>query len=98
MLDIAPSPSSQAAVRRRVQAGLGMFLAGTVALFAGVLAQMDGTAHGPAAALADRFPGWPTWFVPESPAGYTVASMMVCWGVWALGSGLRMARERAAAR
>ena len=80
-------------VRRQVQAGLWSFFAGAVALLCGLLAQVA-TPQAPAAAtLADRFPDWPTWFVPESAAGYTTALMMVCWGVWALGRGLRVARE-----
>lgn len=36
----------------------------------------------------------PTWFVPESPAGYTVATLMVCWGIWAMGAGLQGACGR----
>ncbi|TFZ05132.1 hypothetical protein EZ313_00155 [Ramlibacter henchirensis] len=92
MLDIASLVALQAA-RRRVQAGLWSFFAGAVALLLGVLANMD--AKGSAADLADRFPHWPTWVVPESPAGYTAAALLVCWGVWALGSGLRLAREGA---
>ena len=85
----APVP---VAARRRVQAGLWMFFAGAVGLFLGMLAQL-GDPRAIPQALADRFPSLPTWFVPESPAGYTAAALMVCWGVWALGSGLRLARE-----
>lgn len=85
------------AARRRVQAGLWMFFAGAVGL---LLAAMARIAEKPASAglLADRFPSWPTWFVPETAAGYTAAVMLVCWGVWAMGSGLRLAREGARAR
>ena len=80
------------AARRRVQAGLWMFFAGAIGLLLGTLAQL-GDGRSVPAALADRFPAWPTWFVPESPAGYTAAVLMVSWGVWALGSGLRLARQ-----
>jgi hypothetical protein len=80
------------AVRRQVQAGLWMFFAGAGALLCALLAQV-GAPRSAAATLADRFPDWPTWFVPESAAGYTTALLMVCWGVWALGRGLRSARE-----
>ena len=85
------SPVSPTA-RRSVQAGLWMFFAGTLLLLSSLLAQV-GAAGSTAATLADRFPDWPTWFVPESAAGYTMALMMVCWGVWSLGRGLQLARE-----
>jgi hypothetical protein len=92
-------PATAPAVRRQVQAGLWTFFAGALALFFGLVGQLQLQAQQSAAAtLADRFPDWPTWFVPESPAGYTAALMMVCWGVWSLGRGLRLAREGAAAR
>jgi hypothetical protein len=81
--------------RRLVQAGFAMFLAGGAAMFLALLARLGAGDLGP---LAERFPQLPTWFVPESPAGYTVAAMMVCWGVWAMGSGLRLAREAGTAR
>ena len=90
------SPVSPAA-RRSVQAGLWMFFAGTILLLSSLLAQV-GAAGSTPATLADRFPGWPTWFVPESAAGYTVALMMVCWGVWSLGRGLQLAREASGRR
>jgi hypothetical protein len=92
MLDNTTTSPLRPAVRRQVQAGLWMFFAGAVALLCGLLAQV-GAPPSAAATLADRFPDWPTWFVPESPAGYTTALMMVCWGVWALGRALRLARE-----
>ena len=90
MLDTESSATALPSVRRRVQAGLWMFFAGAIGLFAGLLAQLDAQRS-----LAERFPDWPTWFVPESPAGFTAAALMVCWGVWALGDALRLARERA---
>ena len=77
--------------RRLVQGGLAMFFSGGFGLLLGGLAQLAPDGSRPAL-LADRFPGWPTWWVPESPAGYTAAAMLVCWGVWSLGSGLRLAR------
>lgn len=92
MLDRTTTSPLRPAVRRQVQAGLWMFFAGAIALLAGLLAQA-GAPRSTAATLADRFPDWPTWFVPESAAGYTTALMMVCWGVWALGRALRIARE-----
>ena len=78
---------------RLVRLGLWSFFAGTGALLCAILAQLFAD---PAAAqdLAQRFPEVPTWFVPESPAGYTAATLMVCWGVWALGAGIQRASER----
>lgn len=97
MLDnTATSPVSPAA-RRSVQAGLWMFFAGATLLLISLLGQLA-AAGSSAATLADRFPGWPTWFVPESAAGYTTALMMVCWGVWSLGRGLQLAREASGRR
>ena len=81
--------------RRLVQAGFSMFLAGACGMFLAVLAQLGGDGMG---ALAARYPDLPTWFVPEGPAGYTTAALMVCWGVWAMGSGLRLAREAGTGR
>jgi hypothetical protein len=81
--------------RRLVQAGFAMFLAGGAVMFLAMLARLGGD---DVAALALRYPDLPTWFVPESAGGYTAAAMMVCWGVWAMGSGLRLAREAGAAR
>ena len=78
------------APRRLVQGGLSMFFAGGAALLAGLVAQVVDAQAG--VALAQRFPEMPTWFVPEGPAGYTLAASLVCWGVWAMGSGLRLAR------
>jgi len=89
--------SDFSAARRQVQAGLWMFFAGAIGLLFGMVGQLQ-TQASAAATLADRFPHWPTWFVPESPVGYTAALLMVCWGVWSLGRGLRLAREGAAAR
>lgn len=76
---------------RLVKAGLTMFFAGAGALLCAAIAQLAA----PQAAgeeLAARFPSLPTWFVPESPLGYTAACLLVCWGVWAMGAGLRQAR------
>lgn len=81
--------------RRLVQAGLAMFFTGGVALFLALLAGLGGSQM---VALGERYPDLPTWLVPESPAGYTAACMMVCWGVWAMASGLRLAREARPAR
>lgn len=82
------------AARRRVQAGLWMFFAGAAGLLLAAIAQLGADPAHPAA-LVDRFPAWPTWFVPESAAGYTAAVLLVCWGVWSLGAGLRLARDGA---
>ncbi|MGZ5179052.1 MAG: hypothetical protein ACXWC2_01150, partial [Ramlibacter sp.] len=60
------------APRRLVQGGLSMFFAGSAALLLGLLAQA-GDAQA-SVALAQRFPEVPTWFVPESPVGYTLAA------------------------
>lgn len=85
-----PFPATVPAARRHVQAGLWMFFAGAVGLLSGLLAQVQAAAAAP---LADLYPGWPTWIVPETATGYTAALMMVCWGVYSLGRGLRLARE-----
>ncbi len=97
MLDNATTSPVSPAARRSVQAGLWMFFAGAALLLCALLAQV-GAAGSAAATLADRFPGWPTWFVPESAAGYTATLMMVCWGVWSLGRGLQLAREASGRR
>jgi len=76
---------------RLVRAGLWTFFAGAVALFCALLAQLGGPALA-ASPLAERFPDLPTWFVPETAAGYTTAFALVCFGVWAMGAGLRRAR------
>lgn len=78
--------SLPASPRRLVQAGLAAFLTGTVALLLALLAQLR---EDPTVLLADRYPDLPTWWVPEGPAGYAIATTMVCWGVWAMGSALR---------
>ena len=75
---------------RLVRSGLWMFFAGTGALFGSLLAQLG---VGEGELLAERFPQLPTWFVPETPAGFTLAVTLVCWGVWAMGTGLKLARE-----
>ena len=77
--------------RRMVQAGLASFFGGTTALLLALLTQLRGD---PSVLLADRYPQLPTWWVPEGPAGYAIATTMVCWGVWAMGSGLRLPREQ----
>lgn len=76
--------------RRMVQGGLAAFFSGTVALLLGLVAQLR---TDPSVLLADRFPDLPTWWVPEGPAGYAIATTMVCWGVWAMGSALRSPRD-----
>lgn len=78
---------------RLVRAGLWMFLAGAAALLCAALAQMA-AAQPAGQELAARFPSLPTWFVPETASGFTLAATLVCWGVWAMGAGLRLARER----
>lgn len=76
--------------RRMVQAGLASFFGGTAALLLALLAQLRAD---PSVLLADRYPDLPTWWVPEGPAGYAIATTMVCWGVWAMGSALRPSRD-----
>lgn len=78
---------------RWVRAGIWSFFAGTGALLCAIAAQFA-SFPGASDALAERFPQLPTWFVPESPAGYTVATLMVCWGIWAMGAGLQGACNR----
>lgn len=79
---------------RLVRAGLWTFFAGAFALFFGAVAQLAAAPQ--PGALAERLPDWPTWFVPETPTGFTLAASLVCWGVWMMGAGLK--RARAAAR
>jgi hypothetical protein len=88
MLDTLASWFSRSP-RRLVQCGLWMVFAGGIALLLGALAGLE-----QAPALAERFPEVPTWFVPEHALGYTAAATLVCWGVWAMGAGLRLARGR----
>jgi hypothetical protein len=68
--------------RNLVRGGLAMFFLGTGLLLAAVAAQVV------PAALA--------WFVPQDALGYTAAATLVCWGVWAMGAGLRQVREATA--
>ena len=77
---------------RLVRMGIWMFLAGTAALLCAALAQAAGPEQALGMALATRYPSLPTWFVPETALGFTVAASLVCWGVWAMGAGLRLAR------
>ncbi|TFZ03787.1 hypothetical protein [Ramlibacter humi] len=79
----------RAALRRRVQAGLWAFFAGTVALLASLVGLFFDAPE-----LIDGFPAWTTAWVPQSPAGYTAATLLVAWGVWTLGAGLEKARDR----
>lgn len=85
---LEPNPN-RATLRRRVQAGLWAFFAGTVALLASLVALFFD-----AQAWIDGFPAWTTAWMPQSPAGYTAAMMLVAWGVWTLGAGLEAARDR----
>ncbi len=78
---------------RLVRMGMWMFLAGTAALLCAALAQVAGPEQALGMALATRYPSLPTWFVPETALGFTVAATLVCWGVWAMGAGLRLARS-----
>ena len=89
------SQSFPAAPARMVRAGLWMFFAGAVALFSGAFAELAAPASQGAGALAERLPDWPTWFVPETAVGFTLSSLLVCWGVWMMGAGLRRARASA---
>lgn len=81
--------------RRMVQGGLAAFFGGTADLLVGLFAQLR---EDPTVLLADRFPGLPTWWVPEGPAGFALATTAVCWGVWAMGSALRFSRGADAPR
>jgi hypothetical protein len=68
---------------RLVRSGLAGFIAGTCALLLAALAQ-----------VVDGIDGaLPAWAVPDSSLGLTAAALLVCWGVWAMGSGLRVARD-----
>lgn len=65
--------------RRLIVAGLWMFFAGAVLLLLGLAAQlMSPDAH---------------WLLPDGALGFTAAATLVCWGVWAMGSGLCEARS-----
>jgi hypothetical protein len=67
--------------RHLVRGGLALFFLGTGVLLA--------------AALAQLVPAASAWFLPQGPLGYTAAATLVCWGVWAMGAGLRQARDAA---
>ena len=64
---------------RLVRCGLVLFFGGACALLLGAVAQ--------------RFPVFPTWLVPQGALGFTAATLLVCWGVWAMGAGLQQARH-----
>ena len=66
---------------RLVRSGFLGFFAGAVALLLGAMAPVIDVAGG-------ALPAW----VPESPLALTAAALLVCWGVWAMGTGLRQAR------
>jgi hypothetical protein len=69
---------------RLVSLGLCLFFAGTVLMLGGAIAQMVSL---------------PWALLPDSPLGFTASASLVCWGVWAMGSGLRQRRgEGEAAR
>lgn len=70
-----------------------MFFAGALALLCAAAAQLGSAAAPAGTALATRYPDLPTWFVPETALGFTLAASLVCWGVWAMGAGLRLARH-----
>ncbi len=82
---------------RLVRTGLWMFFAGALTLLCAALAQVA-SPEPSGAVLATRFPSLPTWFVPETALGFTLAASLVCWGVWAMGTGLRLARDGAGRR
>lgn len=63
--------------RRLVLLGLWLLFLGTLLMMAGALAQITATQ-------------WP--LVPQSALGFTASATLVCWGVWALGAGIRMGR------
>jgi hypothetical protein len=69
-----------ASPRRLVRGGLALFFLGTAILLAAVAAQL--------------VPAASAWFVPDGALGYTAAASLVCWGVWAMGAGLRQARAQ----
>lgn len=81
---------------RLAGAGVWMFFAGTGALLCALLAQLLLASPDGLDPLAESLPGWPTFFVPETAAGFTIAVTMVCWGVWAMGAGLNAARSASA--
>jgi len=57
--------------------GLCLFFIGAVLMLGAAVAQMVAV----------------QWaLVPDSPLGLTACASMVCWGVWAMGSGLRLRR------
>jgi hypothetical protein len=61
--------------RRLVLLGLCFFFLGALLMLGGAVAQ----------AVAVPLP-----LVPESAWGFTASASLVCWGVWALGAGLRL--------
>lgn len=62
---------------RLVGLGLGLFFLGAVLMLGAAVAQMASVQLS---------------FVPDSPLGLTACATLVCWGVWAMGSGLRLRR------
>lgn len=73
-----------ASPRRLVLAGLWMFFAGAVLLLLGLVGTVAPDL--PLEGLA-----------PQGALGFTAAATLVCWGVWAMGSGLKLARSGDAA-
>lgn len=69
---------------RLVRSGLAGFLAGTAALLLVAIVRFAGGA-GPL----------PDWAVADSPEALTAATLLVAWGVWAMGAGWRRAQARA---
>lgn len=69
---------------RLVRSGVAGFLAGTAALLLVAVAQVTSESD-----------VLPAWVVPDSSTALTAATLLVCWGVWAMGAGLRRTRERA---
>lgn len=88
--------------RRALLAGKAIFLAGAILILGAVFARASLMginadridAKQPAfATLAEAYPQYPTWVVPEGPVGYTVAALLVL-----VGMGLVVLGEAAAKR
>jgi hypothetical protein len=71
--------------------GKTLFLAGALLILAALFGRIDmigvnadrAKAKLPAAArLAEVYPQYPTWLVPEGPVGYTVAAVLVLAGMY----------------
>jgi hypothetical protein len=96
--------------RAALVAGKTVFLAGALMIVAalfgriGLIGVNAERAQGnlpPLAKLAELYPQYPTWLVPEGPVGYTVAAVLVLVGMYITvraSESLKKARDDRSAR